>query len=61
MGLSQLWSFSGRTDRKTYALIGVIAFAIKSNIDRIVATYDLRRGSPGLLKKVSKSGPSGEP
>src|SRR5580704_18683170 len=48
MRLSQLWSFAGGTDRKTYALIGVIAFALKSNLDRIVATYYFRRGW-GLL------------
>src|SRR5277367_4280247 len=60
MRFSQLWNFSGRTDRKTYALIGVIAFAIKSNIDRIIATYFFRRGW-GLLSYwfpfTSKLGP----
>jgi len=48
MRLNQLWEFSGTTDRTTYALIGVIAFAIKSNIDRIVAMYYFRR-SWGVL------------
>lgn len=48
MRLSKLWDFSGTTDRKTYVLIGVIAFAIKSNIDRIVAMYYFGR-SWGVL------------
>jgi len=39
MSESQLWSFSGRTSRSRYFLIGVIAFLLKSNIDRIIATY----------------------
>jgi hypothetical protein len=43
MRFRQLWDFSGVTDRKAYALIGVIAFAIKSNIDRVVAMYCFRR------------------
>jgi uncharacterized membrane protein YhaH (DUF805 family) len=42
MRSGQLWNFSGRTNGKTYALIGIIAFAVKSNIDRIVATYFFR-------------------
>jgi uncharacterized membrane protein YhaH (DUF805 family) len=62
MRFSQLWSFSGRTDRKSYALIGVIAFAIKSNIDRMVATYGFRHGW-GLLNYwfpfPSKARPTG--
>lgn len=43
MNESQLWSFSGRTDRKKYFLIGVIAFLIKSNVDRMIATYSFHR------------------
>jgi len=39
MSESQLWSFSGRTSRSRYFLIGVIAFLLKSNIDRVIATY----------------------
>ena len=42
MSESQLWAFSGRTSRKKYFLIGVIAFLIKSNIDRMIATYSFR-------------------
>lgn len=43
MRVAELWSFSGRTSRKNYLLIGVSAFLLKSNLDRIVATYSFRR------------------
>ncbi len=32
-----LWRWDGRASRKTYALVGVIAFAIKSVVDRVLA------------------------
>src|SRR6266581_1046590 len=35
--LSDLWSWRGTVGRGTYFLVGVIGFAIKHNIDRIVA------------------------
>ena len=35
---SELWSFKGTVDRGTYAWIGFLGFALKHNIDRIVAT-----------------------
>src|SRR5262245_28172809 len=34
----KLWSWQGKVDRGTYALVGFVAFAVKHNIDRIVAT-----------------------
>lgn len=43
MGALQLWAFSGRTGRKNYLLIGIIAFLLKSNIDRVLATYFFHR------------------
>jgi len=42
MSERQFWAFSGKTSRKKYFLIGVIAFLIKSNIDRMMATYYFR-------------------
>lgn len=38
-----LWSPSGKVDRGTYALIGLLGFAIKHNLDRLVATYGFHR------------------
>ena len=35
---SALWNWRGTVDRGTYVVVGVIGFAIKHNIDRIVAT-----------------------
>lgn len=34
----QLWSPTGTVDRGTYALVGVIGFAIKHNLDRLLAS-----------------------
>ena len=33
-----MWKWEGTVDRGTYAIVGVVGFAIKHNIDRIVAT-----------------------
>jgi uncharacterized membrane protein YhaH (DUF805 family) len=38
-----LFSTRGTVDRGTYALVGLIGFAIKHNLDRIVATYGFHR------------------
>jgi uncharacterized membrane protein YhaH (DUF805 family) len=35
----RLWSFAGTTSRKSYFLIGTIAFLVKSSVDHIVAAY----------------------
>src|SRR5687767_12418298 len=35
---SDLWKWQGEVDRGTYAFVGIALFAIKHNIDRIVAT-----------------------
>ncbi len=43
MRLLRLWSFSGITSRKAYFLIGTIAFLLKSNLDRVIATYLFHR------------------
>ena len=43
MGALQLWAFSGRSSRKNYFLIGTIAFLLKSNLDRLIATYLFHR------------------
>ena len=32
-----LWSWEGTIDREPYALIGLIGFAIKHNLDRLMA------------------------
>ena len=35
---SDLWRWDGTVDRRPYAIIGVLGFAIKHNLDRLVAT-----------------------
>jgi hypothetical protein len=41
--LSDLWRPSGTIDRGSYALVGIIGFALKHNLDRLVATYGFHR------------------
>jgi len=41
--ISDLWTFTGATGRGTYALVGFIGFALKHNLDRVVATYVFHR------------------
>ena len=41
--LSDLWRWDGTVDRGPYALIGVVGFAIKHNMDRAVATLLFHR------------------
>jgi hypothetical protein len=41
--LSQLWSTSGTVNRSTYALVGLVGFAVKHNIDRLIATFGFNR------------------
>jgi len=41
--LSDLWRWDGTVDRGPYALIGLVGFAIKHNIDRLVATLVFHR------------------
>lgn len=36
--LADLWRWQGTIDRGPYLLIGVLGFAIKHNLDRLVAT-----------------------
>jgi len=43
MKFSDLWYWEGTIDRGPYALVGLIGFAIKHNLDRIVATAVFRR------------------
>src|SRR3984893_7751249 len=43
MKFSDLWSSEGTMDRGPYALIGFIGFAIKHNLDRLVATFVFHR------------------
>jgi hypothetical protein len=38
-----LWRPSGTVDRGTYALVGLLGFAVKHNLDRLVATYGFHR------------------
>lgn len=38
-----LWRPSGTIDRGTYALVGLLGFALKHNLDRLVATYGFHR------------------
>jgi uncharacterized membrane protein YhaH (DUF805 family) len=43
MKVSDLWSWEGTIDRGPYALVGLIGFAIKHNLDRVVATAVFHR------------------
>jgi len=38
-----LWQSGGTIDRGTYALVGVLGFAIKHNLDRLIAAYGFHR------------------
>jgi hypothetical protein len=40
---SDLWRLSGTIDRGPYALVGAIGFALKHNLDRLLATYGFHR------------------
>jgi uncharacterized membrane protein YhaH (DUF805 family) len=49
-GFRDLWRWDGKVTRKTYVLVGLIGFAIKHNVDRLVAARFLRSvGSAGLF------------
>jgi uncharacterized membrane protein YhaH (DUF805 family) len=37
MAFRDLWRLDGTASRKTYALVGLIGFAIKHNLDRVIA------------------------
>jgi len=41
--ISDLWRATGTVDRGTYAAVGLIAFAIKYNLDRLVAHFGFHR------------------
>jgi hypothetical protein len=43
ISLSDLFRPSGTIDRGTYALVGVIGFALKHNLDRLIATIGFHR------------------
>src|SRR5882672_5338739 len=40
---ADLWRLDGTVDRGTYALVGLAGFALKHNLDRLVATYVFHR------------------
>ena len=40
---SELWRSTGTISRSAYALVGVVGFAFKHNLDRIVATFIFHR------------------
>jgi hypothetical protein len=40
---ADLWRPSGTIDRASYALVGVVGFALKHNLDRLVARYGFNR------------------
>jgi uncharacterized membrane protein YhaH (DUF805 family) len=48
---SDLWRWGGKVSRKTYALVGLIGFAIKHNVDRFVTRDFLHNvvGNAGLF------------
>jgi len=41
--VTDLWTSNGTIDRGPYALVGVVGFALKHNLDRLVATYAFHR------------------
>ena len=43
IAFADLWRPSGTVDRKTYAIIGVVGFALKNHLDRLVATFGFHR------------------
>lgn len=43
MKIPNLWSWEGAIDRGPYALVGLIGFAIKHNLDRLLATLVFHR------------------
>ena len=43
MTFGDFWRSGGTVDRGTYALVGLVGFAIKHNLDRLVATYGFHR------------------
>ena len=40
---ADLWRSGGTIDRGPYALVGLIGFALKHNLDRLVATFVFHR------------------
>src|SRR6266550_1503513 len=40
---ADLWRPTGTVDRGTYALVGLLGFALKHNLDRLVAIYGFNR------------------
>jgi hypothetical protein len=43
MTISELWTWKGTAGRGRYALVGLIGFALKHNMDRILATSVFER------------------
>ena len=43
MKFTDLWSSEGTIDRGPYALVGLVGFAIKHNLDRALATFVFHR------------------
>lgn len=43
IALRDLWEPAGTIDRGTYAVVGVVGFALKHNLDRLVASYGFNR------------------
>jgi len=39
MRIGSVFSFNGRVDRKTYAIVGLLGLAIKQNLDRFVGVH----------------------
>jgi uncharacterized membrane protein YhaH (DUF805 family) len=37
MDFQSFWKFNGKVDRRTYAIVGLVAFFLKENLDRVVA------------------------
>ena len=57
MRFSDLWRWEGTIGRGPYALIGLIGFALKHNIDRFVASFLFGREWGPFNYRVSPFGP----
>jgi uncharacterized membrane protein YhaH (DUF805 family) len=50
MDFSELWRWNGRVGRREYALVGVIGFAIKHNVDRAIASFFFPHTDMGFFR-----------
>jgi hypothetical protein len=54
---AELWRSSGTIDRGPYALVGLIGFTLKHNVDRLIATYVFHRPWTSILPLLYATSP----